>query len=60
MGMLGPLSFQDHFASLTDLRSFHARRELRDPLVAAICVAIGLRDGKTFKDRAKRKRSGVK
>lgn len=36
-------SFQDHFASLTDPRSFHApnqRHELIDILVLAVCAVI--------------------
>ena len=43
MGMLAPSSFQDHFASLSDPRSFHApnqRHELIDILVIAVCAVI--------------------
>ena len=43
MCMHAPSSFQDHFASLTDPRSFHApnqRHELNDILVIAICAVI--------------------
>jgi hypothetical protein len=38
-----PSSFQDHFASLSDPRSFHApnqRHELIDILVIAVCAVI--------------------
>jgi predicted transposase YbfD/YdcC len=43
MCMRAPSSFQDHFASLTDPRSFHApnqRHELIDILVIAVCAVI--------------------
>ena len=40
MGMLGPSSFQDHFASLTDPRCSNARHELSDLLVIAVCAVI--------------------
>ena len=40
MGMLGPSSFQDYFASLTDPRRSNARHELSDLLVIAVCAVI--------------------
>jgi predicted transposase YbfD/YdcC len=40
MGMLGPSSFQDHFASLSDPRSSNARHLLSDILVIAVCAVI--------------------
>jgi predicted transposase YbfD/YdcC len=40
MGMLAPSSFQDHFASLSDPRSSHARHELIDMLVIAVCAVM--------------------
>jgi len=43
MCMRAPSSFQDHFVSLTDPRSFHApnqRHELIDILVIAVCAVI--------------------
>jgi predicted transposase YbfD/YdcC len=43
MCMRAPSSFQDHFASLTDPRSFHApnqRHALLDILVIAVCAVI--------------------
>lgn len=43
MCMRVPSSFQDHFASLSDPRSFHApnqRHELIDMLVIAVCAVI--------------------
>ena len=43
MCLRAPSSFQDHFASLSDPRSFHApnlRHELIDILVMAVCAVI--------------------
>ena len=43
MCLRAPSSFQDHFASLSDPRSFHApnqRHELMDILVIAVCAVI--------------------
>ncbi len=40
MGMLGPSSFQDHFALLTDPRGSNARHQLSDILVIAVCAVI--------------------
>ena len=48
MCLRAPSSFQDHFASLTDPRSFHApnqRHELLAILVIAVCAVIGGAEG---------------
>src|SRR4030095_6242544 len=62
MGMRAPVSFQEHFATLTDPRwpqAPHSRHRLMDILILAVCAVIGgPRAGKTAKSMARPKRSG--
>jgi predicted transposase YbfD/YdcC len=48
MGMRAPVSFQEHFATLTDPRwpqAPHSRHRLRDILILAVCAVIGGAEG---------------